>query len=83
LQLSEDYMRKEINWEKQAKRDFDPVQIWNDAMNSVRSAEVHQEQNRRKCTASLLAKNPNHFRDLALKSAQKRREAKEGIQDVA
>jgi hypothetical protein len=60
-------MPKEICWERQAKRDFDPLQIWNDAM----------YRNQRKCTASLLEKNPDYFKELALKSAQKRREMKE------
>jgi hypothetical protein len=67
-------MPKEICWEQQAKRDFDPVQIWNGAMKSTSSAEVYQEQHSRKCTASVLAKNPDYFRDIALKGAQKRRE---------
>lgn len=64
---------KQICWEKQFKRNFDPVQIWNDAM----------YRNQRKCTATLLEKNPNYFRDIALKGVQKRKEMKEGVQDVA
>lgn len=69
----------EINWEKQAKRNFDPVKIWNNAMDKIATEEkilIELQDNfvQRKSTATLLAKNPNHFRDLAIKSNAKRRE---------
>jgi hypothetical protein len=68
-------MPKEINWEKQAKRDFDPVQIWNDAMYKNKEAVISQAPLHPSVRVrTLLAKNPNYFRDISLKGAQKRRE---------
>ncbi len=75
-------MTKEICWEKQAKRDFDPVKIWNEAMSNsfidkpinsnteIKAAHKRSERSK-KSAATMLVRNPNYFKELAAKRYQK------------
>lgn len=95
-------MKKEIDWVKQANRDFEPVEAWNNAMDRIeaeyaririeeelareaeikRQAELQAEaaikakraEQAKRTTAALLAKNPNHFKELNEKAKLKRLE---------
>jgi hypothetical protein len=94
---------KEVDWEQRKKRKFDPVAIWNQAMQeisdkaltvvepeiteaeaaeeikqAVSTADLTEEEKRlkrqeqaRKTRDMLLAKNPNHFKELSAKSRMK------------
>lgn len=82
------------DWEKLAKRDINPVEMWREAMEELKRQRLQKiprddpdffkkisnivnEDGQRKCTSTLLAKNPNHFRDMAIKRNAKNKDTKE------
>jgi hypothetical protein len=71
-------MRKEIDWEKQARRDFDPVKVWNHAMRhsfqELPPDALRRKERAQKLTAEILKKDPDYFKKLSAKAHEKSRE---------